>query len=52
MSVTKDLNMDGVCEWLDPHMLDIWIVNAPMKNNAKDAMKASLFLLWSENHNI
>jgi hypothetical protein len=37
---------------LDPQMLDIWIVDAPMKNNAKDAMKTRLFLLWSENHNI
>ncbi len=40
MSITKDLNMDGVCEWLDPQMLNIWLANAPMKNNAKDAMKA------------
>jgi hypothetical protein len=23
MSVTKDLNMYGLCEWLDPQMLDI-----------------------------
>jgi hypothetical protein len=29
-----------------------WIVDAPIKNNAKDTMKARLFLLWSENHNI
>jgi len=28
MSVTKDLNMDGVCEWLDPQVLDIWLTNA------------------------
>jgi hypothetical protein len=33
MSITKDLNMDGVCEWLDPHVLNIWLANAPMKNN-------------------
>ncbi len=52
MSITKDLDMDGVSKWLDPQMLDIWIVDAPMKNNAKDAMKTRLFLLWSENHNI
>ncbi len=52
MSVTKDLNMDGVCEWLDPQMLDIWLADAPMKNNVKDAMKARLFLMWFENHNI
>ncbi len=45
MFVTKDLNMHGVCGWLDPQMLDIWFVHAPMKNNAEDAMKASLFLL-------
>jgi hypothetical protein len=44
MSITKDLNMDGVCECLDPQMLDIWIADAPMKNNAKDTMKAKLFL--------
>jgi hypothetical protein len=29
-----------------------WIVDAPMKNNAEDTMKAKLFLLWFENHNI
>jgi hypothetical protein len=52
MSVTKDLNMDGVCEWLDPQTLDIWLVDAPMKNNAEDAMKARLFFMWSKNHNI
>jgi hypothetical protein len=52
MSITKDLNMDGVCEWLDPQMLDIWLANAPMENNAEDPMKARLFLLWSEIHNI
>jgi hypothetical protein len=52
MSITKDLNMDGVCEWLDPQVLDIWLTNPLMKNNAEDAMKATIFLLWSENHNI
>jgi hypothetical protein len=52
MFITKDLNMDGVCEWLDPQVLDIWLANAPMKNNAEDAMKAKCFLLWYENHNI
>jgi len=46
MSVTKDLNMDGVCEWLDPQVLDIWLADAPMKNNVEDAMKAKLFFLW------
>jgi hypothetical protein len=40
MSITNDLNMDGVCEWLDPQVPDIWLTNAPMKNNAEDAMKA------------
>jgi hypothetical protein len=44
--------MNGVCDWLDPKVLDIWLVDAPMKNNAEDAMKERLFLLWSENHNI
>jgi hypothetical protein len=44
--------MDGVCEWLDPQVLDIWLVDAPMKNKAEDAMKARLFLLWFETHNI
>jgi hypothetical protein len=29
-----------------------WIVDALMKNNVKETMKARLFLLWSENHNI
>ncbi len=29
-----------------------WIVDAPMKNNVKDTMKARFFLLWFENHNI
>jgi len=29
-----------------------WIVDAPMKNNAEDTMKARFFLLWFENHNI
>jgi hypothetical protein len=52
MFVTKDLNMDGVCEWLDPQMLDIWLVDAPMKNNVEDAMNAIFFLLWFENHNL
>ncbi len=52
MSITKDQNMDCVCEWLDPQVLDIWLADAPMKNNAKDAMKARLFLQWFENHNI
>jgi hypothetical protein len=52
MSITKDLNMDGVYEWLDPHVLNIWLADAHVKNNAKDAMKARFFLLWSENHNI
>jgi hypothetical protein len=45
MFVTKDLNMDGVSEWLDPQMLDIWLVDGPMKNNAKDATKTRIFLL-------
>jgi hypothetical protein len=40
--------MDGVCEWLDPHMLDIWLIDAPMNNNVEDAMKARFFLLWSK----
>ncbi len=44
--------MDGVCEWLDPQVLDIWLVDAPMNNNAEDAMEVRLFLLWFENHNI
>jgi hypothetical protein len=44
--------MDGVYEWLDPHVLNIWLVDAHVKNNAEDAMKARLFLLWFENHNI
>jgi hypothetical protein len=44
--------MDGVCGWLDPHMLDIWIGDAPMKTNVEDAVKARLFLLWYENHDI
>ncbi len=52
MSVNKDLNMDGVCEWLNPQVLDIWLLDAPMKNKAEDAMKARLFLLWFETHNI
>jgi hypothetical protein len=52
MFVTKDVNMDGVSKWFDPHMLDIWLVDAPMKNNVEDAMKAKLFLLWSKNHNL
>ncbi len=52
MSITNDLNMDGVFEWLDPQMLDIWLANVSMKNNPKDAMKARLFLLWFENPNI
>jgi hypothetical protein len=29
-----------------------WIVDALMKNDAKETMKARLFLLWSKNHNI
>jgi hypothetical protein len=33
-------------------MLDIWIANAPMKNNVEDVMKTRFFLLWFENHNI
>jgi hypothetical protein len=52
MYVTKDLNMDGVCEWLDPQVLDIWLTNPLVKNNAKDVMKARLFLMWFKNHNI
>jgi hypothetical protein len=36
--------MDCVCEWLDPQVLDICLADAPMKNNAKDAMKARLFI--------
>ncbi len=49
MSITKDLNMEGVCQWLDPQVLDIWLVDGSMKNNVEDAMKTRLFLLWSEN---
>jgi hypothetical protein len=45
MFVTKDVNMDGECEGLDLQMLDIWTVDALMKNNAEDTMKARLFLL-------
>jgi hypothetical protein len=45
MFVNKDLNIDGVSEWLDSQVLDIWLTYAPMKNNAKDAMKASFFRL-------
>jgi len=52
MYVTKDLNMDGVREWLDPQVLDIWLIDPLVKNNTEDAMKARLFLLWSKNHNI
>jgi hypothetical protein len=29
-----------------------WIADAPTKNNAEDTIKARLFLLWFENHNI
>jgi hypothetical protein len=45
MFVNKDLNIDGVNEWLDPQVLDILLTYAPMKNNAKDGMKANLFRL-------
>ncbi len=45
MYITKDLNMDGVCEWLDPQVLHIWLVDAPMKNYAKDEMKEKLFFV-------
>jgi hypothetical protein len=44
--------MDGVCEWFDPQMLDIWIIDALMKNNVKHAMKAKEKKLCSKNHNI
>jgi hypothetical protein len=30
---------------LNPQVLDTWLAYAPVKNNAEDAMKASLFLL-------
>jgi hypothetical protein len=29
-----------------------WIADASTKNNAEDTMKAKLFLLWFEHHNI
>jgi hypothetical protein len=45
MSVTKHLNMDGVSKWLEPQVLNLWLVDAPMKNNVEDAMKVRLFLL-------
>jgi hypothetical protein len=35
--------MDGVCEWLNPQMLDIWLVDAPMKNNAEEQWRQDFF---------
>jgi len=35
--------MDGVCEWLDPQVPDTWLIDALMKNNAEDTMKAKKF---------
>jgi hypothetical protein len=32
MFIIKDFNMNGVCDWLDPKVLDIWLVDAPLKD--------------------